>query len=86
MITIYSTTHCPKCKLLKAHLDSIGQPYHEADLLTLLQDAETMTDLHMQGIHFKAAPVLQVESAYYGPERFFVNGKLDEKKLQELLK
>ena len=86
MITIYKTANCPKCKLLKAHLDSIGQPYQEASLLDLLQDAETMTDLHMQGIHFKAAPVLQVESAYYGPERFFAAGKLDEKRLQELLK
>ena len=86
MITIYSTPICPKCRALKAHLDSIGHPYQEADLLSLLQDAETMTDLHCQGIHFKAAPILQVESAYYGPEKMFVDGKLDEKKLQELLK
>ena len=86
MITIYSTQICPRCKQLKAHLSQLGIPYQEADLLTLLQDAEAMTELHMRGQHFKAAPVLQVESAYHGPEEFFEGDKLDEKKLQELVK
>lgn len=85
MIVIYSSPSCPKCKLLAAHLTSIKQPFQEANLIDLLEDAATMTDLHLQGISFKAAPVLQIESAYYGPERFFVGGKLDEKKLQELI-
>lgn len=44
-----------------------------------------MTELHMAGISFRSAPVLRVGDGYYGPERFFTAGKLDEKKLQELL-
>lgn len=44
-----------------------------------------MTDLHMQGISFRAAPVLQVESAYYGPDKLFHRGKLDEAVLRVVL-
>jgi glutaredoxin len=86
MITVYSTTICPKCRALKAHLDSRHIPYQEASLIDLLENAEVMTELHMKGIAFRSAPVLQVGSAYYGPERMFAGGKLDEKKLQELIR
>lgn len=85
MIILYKTANCPKCKLLAAHLTSIKQPFQEANLIDLLENAEVMTDLHMKGISFKAAPVLQIGSTYFGPEKIFSEGKLDEKKLQELL-
>ena len=86
MITIFSTSDCPKCKLLAAHLTKIGQPFQEANLLDLLQDAKVMTDLHVRGISFRAAPVLFARGEYYGPEKFFSGGKLDEKRLRELIK
>ena len=68
-----------------AHLKAINRPYQEANLLTLLEDADVMTDLHMAGITFKAAPVMQVGDSYFGPEQMFSEGRLDEKKLERLL-
>ena len=84
-LIVYTTNCCPKCKQLMAYLTSIKQPYQEANLLTLLEDANVMTDLHMAGITFKAAPVMQVGDSYFGPEQMFSEGRLDEKKLERLL-
>ena len=85
MITVYTTKTCPKCKQVMSYLTSIKQPYKEANLLTLLEDAELMTELHLAGITFRAAPVLQVGNSYFGPDKMFEGGKLDEKKLERLL-
>lgn len=78
MIILYSTPSCPRCRELAAWLRANGISFQEKRLVEdLLQDGEVMTELHMQGISFRAAPVLQVESAYYGPEKFFHGETMD---------
>ncbi len=85
MITVYTTSICPRCKLLKAWLTAQSKPFQEANLLALLEDAEVMTELHMKGITFKAAPVLFNGTDYFGPGEMFVGGQVDEKKMGEIV-
>ena len=86
MITLYSSPNCPRCKELAAWLTDQGKSFLEKRLLEdLLQDGEVMTDLHLQGISFRAAPVLQVGAVYYNPETLFPGGILAEKTLEALL-
>ena len=83
MIILYSSPICPRCRELAAWLKSHKISFLEKRLVEdLLQDGEVMTDLHMQGISFRAAPVLQVGSAYIGPDKLFPGGKLDEAALR----
>ena len=85
MITIYSLPICPKCKLLKNHLEATKTAYIDDSLTKLLEDADTMTELHMRGITFKAAPVIKVGESYHEPEEFFDGEKLNVEKLRRLL-
>ena len=86
MIILYTTPKCPRCKALAAWLREQGKSFIEKLLVEdLLYDAEVMTDLHMQGISFRAAPVLQVGSAYIRQEKLFAGGKLDEAALRAVL-
>jgi len=86
MIILYSSPACPRCRELAAWLREQGHSFQEKRLVEdLLQDGEVMTDLHMQGITIRAAPVLQVNADYYGPEKLFPGGKLDEVNLRAIL-
>lgn len=86
MITIYSTSTCPKCSLLKATLTAWERPFREARLVEdLLEDAALMTDLHMAGRSFRAAPVLRVDDIFIGAEELFPGGRLNEEKLRGLV-
>ena len=86
MITVYSTPTCPKCSMLKATLTAWERPFREARLVEdLLEDADLMTDLHMAGRSFRAAPVLRVDDTFCGAEELFRDGSLDEEKLRELV-
>jgi len=54
MSVIFYTTHCPKCKVLKAKLDDKNIKYDEID------DIEEMKKLH-----FTSSPMLQVDGALF---------------------
>lgn len=85
MITVFGLPICPKCKILKNHLEAGKIPYTDASLTSLLEDADIMTELHLQGITFRAAPVLKAGESYHGPEEFFNGGQLNVKRLERLL-
>lgn len=86
MITVYSTPTCPRCEQLKATLTAWERPFREARLIEdLLQDADLMTELHMAGKSFRAAPVLRIGDTFFGAEELFPGGRLDEEKLRELV-
>jgi len=86
MIILYSSPNCPRCRELAAWLKARGTSYLEKRLLEdLMQDGEVMTDLHIQGISFRSAPVLQIGAVYYKPETLFPGGILAEKTLEALL-
>lgn len=86
MIILYSSPDCPLCRELAAWLRANKISFLEKRLVEdLLQDAEVMTDLHMQGISFRSAPVLQIGAVYYNPETLFPGGILATKTLEGLL-
>jgi glutaredoxin len=87
MITIYSTPTCPKCETLKAYCKTAGILFEKKLMVEdLLEDAALRTDLMVRGIFLgTAAPVIQVGSSYFGPERFFDGNNLNETKLKELV-
>ena len=82
MIVIYSTSSCPRCAALKARLSQLGIPYQEASL----EDSGVLAEMRCDGFFGVMAPVLENSTGYHGPEEFFEGDKLDEKKLQELVK
>lgn len=85
-IIVYSTVNCPRCLQLKATLTAWERPFREARLAEdLLQDTDLMTELHMAGRSFRAAPVLRKDDMFYGAEELFRDGSLDEEKLRELV-
>lgn len=86
MITVYSTPACPRCEQLKSTLRAWERSFREARLVEdLLQDADLMTDLHMAGRSFRAAPVLRIGDTFFGAEELFRDGRLDEEKLRGLV-
>ena len=44
MITIFTTSHCPRCQLLKTKLDQLNIPYEVFD------DEEKMMDMGIQSV------------------------------------
>ena len=82
MITIYSTSVCPRCAELKAALTRLGIPCQEASL----EDPGVLAEMRCCGFFGVMAPVIENSTGYHGPEEFFDGGKLDEKKLKELVK
>lgn len=78
---IYSTQTCPKCRTLKAHLDSINYPYQEGSLA----DPEVTTEMRISDFFGLAAPVIEIAGKYHGPEEFFDGNVLNEEKLRRLL-
>ena len=68
MLKVYSSSTCPKCKVLKMKLDKVGLEYETCE------DIEVMKSLGIKGI-----PVLQLangELLDFKAAVDFVNGKL----------
>lgn len=83
MITVYSTSSCPRCKLLKAWLKDHKIPFAEK---SLEDDAEAITDMRISGYFGFEAPIIENPiGSYYGPGEMFVGGKVDEKKMREIV-
>jgi len=67
MVKVFSTTVCPKCKRLKAFLESKGIAFESMNMDT----AEGMTELFMLGIVAFEAPVLvSGNTAMYSKDLF----------------
>jgi glutaredoxin len=83
MITIYTTSICPRCKLLKAWLKDHKIPFAEK---SLEDDAESMTEMRVSGYFGVEAPIIESPAgSYYGPGEMFVGGNVDEKKMREIV-
>ena len=82
MITIYSTSSCPRCKQLKALLKQLNIPCQEASL----EDPGVLAEMRCSGFFGMMAPVIEKSTGYHGPEEFFDEDELDEKKMKELIK
>lgn len=80
-ILIYSTSNCPNCRVLKAHLQKKKVQFKETDMAT----PEALTELRMNGVFTMAAPVLQVGNRFYTYNDLFTGDEIDSKRLESVL-
>lgn len=81
MIRLYITPTCPRCHRLADFFQLRGIEFYEEPL-----DAGAATEyICATGKPALAAPILQVEEEWYGPDTLFQNGELDIRILQEIL-
>lgn len=60
-VIVYSTNNCPRCKLLKDLLLTLGIEYKEKDL----GDTHIMGEFIMKNIYLTQAPILQVNNMVF---------------------
>lgn len=71
---VYTLEFCPNCEILKEFLASRGVPFVECDMAS----AEALTELRMNGIFVREAPVLQKGEAFYTSADLFAGGTFRE--------
>lgn len=81
-IQIYSTVNCPNCRVLKQFLETRNIQYKEVDMAT----PAALTELRMNGVFTMSAPVLQVGSRFFTTKELFSQEKIDQSRLESLLK
>jgi glutaredoxin len=81
-IQIYSTVNCPNCRVLKQFLETMNIQYKEVDMAT----PAALTELRMNGVFTMSAPVLQVGSRFFTTKELFSQEKIDQSRLESLLK
>jgi glutaredoxin len=81
-IQIYSTVNCPNCRVLKQFLENRNIQYKEVDMAT----PAALTELRMNGVFTMSAPVLQVGSRFFTTKELFSQERIDQSKLESLLK
>jgi len=80
-LILYTLKYCPNCDILKGFLKKGGYTFTEHDLST----AESLTELRMNGVFVKEAPVLQKDADFYTSADIFPAGKLDGEHLVTLI-
>jgi len=81
-ISIYSTSNCPNCRVLKQSIEKMNVEFNEVDMST----PESLTELRMNGVFTMAAPVLQVDNKFYTYEELFTQDRINTEKLERFLK
>jgi glutaredoxin len=81
-IQIYSTINCPNCRVLKQFFENRNIQYKEVDMAT----PAALTELRMNGVFTMSAPVLQVGSRFFTTKELFSQERIDQSKLESLLK
>lgn len=81
-IQIYSTVNCPNCRVLKQFLETKNIQYKELDMAT----PAALTELRMNGVFTMSAPVLQVGSRFFTTKELFSQERIDQSRLESLLK
>jgi glutaredoxin len=82
MIIVYTTSNCPRCRLLKEWLKSKGVVFEEKSL----DASEVMADLIVRNIYVLSAPALEVGGKVYSENELFQSEKLNEEFLEEIIK
>lgn len=81
-ITVYSLEICPNCEILKNFLKSNNLEYKELDLSL----PENMTELRLNNVFVREAPVLQVDDTFLTSADLFEKGAIIEEKVLPLCK
>jgi glutaredoxin len=79
-ITIYTTSTCPNCQILKELLKSKNLPFKEENMAT----PAALTELSMHNIFAMTAPVLRIDDKFYS--NITNAGKLDIPMVESILK
>ena len=66
-INVYTLENCPNCELLKEYLDSVGVQYDVRDMMS----AEALTELRINGVFVREAPVFQVGKRFLTSKDLF---------------
>ncbi|MDD3977449.1 glutaredoxin family protein [Methanomicrobium antiquum] len=69
-IVVYSLENCPNCELLKDYLKENGFSYDELDLA----EPANMTELRLNNVFVREAPVLQVNETFLTSKELFQSG------------
>ena len=80
-VVVYTTSRCPRCKILKEFLTQKGISYEERNL----ENPEIVTELRLSGVFVLEVPILQVDDTYLPPSELFNKGALREDVLMEVL-
>jgi len=80
-VKVYTTSVCPRCKVLKRFLSEMGVEFTEESL----EQPETVAELRINGVFVMEAPVLQVDDTYYTPEELFEDEVLNEQLVRRAL-
>ncbi|MBP2132515.1 glutaredoxin [Methanomicrobium sp. W14] len=76
-IVVYSLENCPNCEMLKSFLKENGFLYEELDLA----DPANMTELRLNNVFVREAPVLQVNDKFLTSQELFDNGSVRDEVL-----
>lgn len=79
---IYILETCPNCEILKEHLDAEGAAYRTRDMMS----AEALTELRINGVFVREAPVLQKEGTFLTSADLFSGGVLNRNLISSLIK
>ena len=80
-LIVYTLEYCPNCDLLKGFLKKGGHAFTERDL----SDAESLTELRLNGVFVNEAPVLQKREDFFTSVDLFPAGKLDRDHITKLI-
>ncbi|MGB3908484.1 MAG: glutaredoxin domain-containing protein [Methanomethylovorans sp.] len=80
-ITIYTTSTCPKCELLKQALKESGVIFKTTDMST----PEALTELRVNGVFTLTAPVLQIDEEFLTHEELFNGMEVKREVFENLL-
>jgi glutaredoxin len=81
-IIVYTLENCPNCELLKDYLGQKGAAYVVRDM----QDAAALTELRVNGVFVREAPVLQRGKTFLTSKDLFSQGSVIEDALASILK
>lgn len=81
-IIVYTLENCPNCELLKEYLSRAGAAYGVRDMM----EPEALTELRINGVFVREAPVLQIGSTFLTSRELFSSGTVREETLSSLLK
>lgn len=80
-IIIYTLETCPNCEILKQYLDERGALYDIRDMM----GAEALTELRINGVFVREAPVLQKDKKFLTSEELFSAEGLNKDNVSALI-
>ncbi len=81
-LIVYTLENCPNCELLKEYLAACGAVFRERDMMS----AEALTEMRINGVFVREAPVLQRDKTFLTSAELFTAGSVREEVVSPLIK